>query len=202
MMKRSVRKAIPRWGLLMGVVGCLAVGIAYAEPSELEMGLVLFSIDEQVYQFENARAIVEDKSGQRKITIGLLDKGSNSRLLIRAEVQSLSQEQHLDIQYNSMSLMFQNPRLSFVLIPATQFIKNPKNRMERKSQFMKGEGIVQNKKLENTSFFLHLYPILEDEKLVELRGSFSGVIKVNDKQLGVTQTTTLNNGEFRVPVSQ
>ncbi|MGK5090874.1 hypothetical protein WDW89_02520 [Deltaproteobacteria bacterium TL4] len=222
MKHKTFPKIVPVF-LMVFMIGGILFSLS-ADPGQLGTGQLKFKIGEKDYLFLNAQGTVETKAGQKVITVGLKDAQQKTKLYITAFLADEALENHLSTQYHEISLMFKDPDASIFVMPAvrlarqTSFLYAQKvgtgrniryvrtapdwANMSRKERLDTGKGVIRRKQMEDTAFFLNLYPTLKNGQLVELKGVFSGVVKQKNSTTQAMQNTTINDGEFRVIVQQ
>jgi len=71
--------------------------------------------------------------------------------------------------------------------------------MTKEQRIASGEGIIKNKKFENTFFAVTLKPVVAQGKIIAYEGSFSGIGRFAKNATGA-EFTPIKNGEFFVKV--
>ena len=63
-----------------------------------------------------------------------------------------------------------------------------------------GKGVIRRKGMEGSSLFLVITPVISNGKIVELKGTFSGIAKAGINQFQKGRFINVKNGRFRVSV--
>ena len=208
------------------VVSALFTTPLSADPAKLALGELNFSVAKNQYIFSNALASIEQRQdGKSVVTVGLSDPKTKAKIILAAFSIDPTQLQHLSSEYNNISFTLKTSEVSASLIPSKQLtqegdlryssrqLTNDKTQrsirkrarwatMSRRQRLATGEGVINNSKMEGTIFYLNLYPLIKDEKLIELNGVFSGLLRLNNHATGAEELTPLSEGEFRVHVEQ
>ncbi|MGK5091990.1 hypothetical protein WDW89_08250 [Deltaproteobacteria bacterium TL4] len=195
-----------------------------ADPSQLAIGSLQFKIGDQSYSMDKAIGVVTQEGTQQTITVALSDAEKKIEVAINASVPNASVDRRLNTEYHDISFLVKTTAISVYVMPEVQLAKysgllyterqgeGRNERFERKApewvsmtraqRIATGQGVIRNKTMEGTDFQLNLAPVLLNGKIIELKGTFAGIVKLGDNSTGEVSQQVLNDGAFRVSVHQ
>ncbi|MCB1157069.1 MAG: hypothetical protein H7A25_18020 [Leptospiraceae bacterium] len=178
----------------------------FSHPSQLPLGALKFKLDGKEYYIPSrVQCVLETRRGNSQLFIDLLDTEQKIKFSISVNYNaSLSHsENHFSSEYNSLTAFFNSPDGGFLIYPAVVLRPDEQSKdwkgLSREERIWKGKGVSVSKEMQGLVFYLNTIPVSSKGSLVELQGSFSGIVKLGSRES--THLSELNEGEFRVPVS-
>ena len=202
---------------------------------DMELNTLELITPDKTYTFTKVVAVMRDINKEiKRIEIGLSDKDQKAELFFSVFCQIGMEErrQIVNTSAHDIQFIFKSMQGSLVILPPVQFpksrnmqyvVKSQKAtrngqysftrkeadwaRMSRAEKLASGKGIIRNRGMEQSSFSLTLKPVVENGKVTEISGSFSGVGAYTGEALfnryKSDQKEVLQgnfNGKFRVEV--
>jgi hypothetical protein len=206
----------------------------YSKSAGLEANSLRVTIDNKKYVFTgNTRVGIKNLRNERvRLTIGLEDRKEKVELFISIDCHrgDLFNETRFTTKYNSITMVFKSKNVNFLMNSPVRLIpesdngisyveKGVKGRkgsgkkvkprwkgMKRSERLASGHGVVRNRKMEGTSLFVTIKPVIENGRIIRFGGFFSGVTKpakyTFGRKSGIGSLILIKNGEFSVEVKK